>query len=708
MQTASCRMPPSPDLAAERGRASFPPAELTRLMRGGAAGVASREGVLARLKADPLLGRGRLEDHFLSREEAFKLGLERYARVYELGLPSDEAFAGMGLGREGGLLEKSGSWGLHTGMFMPTIQLLGTDAQREKWLALARTAAIVGTYAQTELGHGTNLTKLETTAHYDAVTQEFVLHSPTVTATKWWPGGLGKCATHAVVMARLLLGGQDRGQHSFIVQLRDLRSHQPLPGIELGDIGPKMGYSRVDNGFLILNQVRVPREQHLARHGSVEPDGTYVPSGDNPKAVYGTMLIVRVYLVEESSVALQHATTVATRYSAVRRQGGGGGGGGPERQVLEYQTQQARLFPLIAAALGCHFAARALREDYRGFRATADVRVLPELHARSAGLKAYCTSLAVAGVETCRLLCGGHGYSMASGLPDLFREFAPSQTYEGDNVVMLLQCARWLVKQVAASEAAAGAWAAGAALPPTTDPGDYLRRAAAPPPPPPPAAFAASSAAVLAGLAEASRLLTRRAAATLASQIAAGVPQELAWSEHASVDLAAAAAAHSRLLCCAYFADAVARLERGDTRLVADRAAATDLPSARTLAVLRTARDLFLLSCLEQHAAMPLLESGWLSAAHLAELRERSRALLGTLRPEAVGLTDGFGLSDLELNSVLGREDGDVYPALLDWARRSPLNRSEVAPGIVEHMKPIMGRSLVPGAAMEGPPKAKL
>lgn len=46
------------------------------------------------------------------------------------------------------------------------------------------------------------------------------------------------------------------------------------------------------------------------------------------QAAYGTMLAVRVYLVDEASSALQHATTVATRYSAVRRQGGGGGGVG--------------------------------------------------------------------------------------------------------------------------------------------------------------------------------------------------------------------------------------------------------------------------------------------------------------------------------------------------------------------------------------------
>jgi acyl-CoA oxidase len=57
---------------------------------------------------------------------------------------------------------------------------------------------ILGTYAQTELGHGTNLARLETTATYEPATREFVLHSPTLTASKWWPGSLGKSANFAV------------------------------------------------------------------------------------------------------------------------------------------------------------------------------------------------------------------------------------------------------------------------------------------------------------------------------------------------------------------------------------------------------------------------------------------------------------------------------------------------------------------------------
>ena len=47
-----------------------------------------------------------------------------------------------------------------------------------------------------------------------------------------------------------------RGLHAFLVQLRDTETHLPLPGITVGDIGPKMGMNSNDNGFLQLNHVR--------------------------------------------------------------------------------------------------------------------------------------------------------------------------------------------------------------------------------------------------------------------------------------------------------------------------------------------------------------------------------------------------------------------------------------------------------------------
>lgn len=57
---------------------------------------------------------------------------------------------------------------------------------------------IIGCYAQTELGHGSNVRGLETVAKWDPVAKEFEIHSPTLTASKWWNGSMGRTATHAV------------------------------------------------------------------------------------------------------------------------------------------------------------------------------------------------------------------------------------------------------------------------------------------------------------------------------------------------------------------------------------------------------------------------------------------------------------------------------------------------------------------------------
>lgn len=69
-------------------------------------------------------------------------------------------------------------------MFVPAIKGQGTDEQQQKWLPLAYKMQIIGCYAQTELGHGSNVQGLETTATFDPQTDEFIIHSPTLTSSK--------------------------------------------------------------------------------------------------------------------------------------------------------------------------------------------------------------------------------------------------------------------------------------------------------------------------------------------------------------------------------------------------------------------------------------------------------------------------------------------------------------------------------------------
>ena len=110
-------------------------------------------------------------------------------------------------------------------MFLMTLQNLGSEEQVDKWGKLCQDYRIIGCYAQTELGHGSNVNGIMTTATLDKTTDEFVLHTPSIAAAKFWPGELGVFATHGVVCARLIIDGEDYGIQFFFVQLRSLETH---------------------------------------------------------------------------------------------------------------------------------------------------------------------------------------------------------------------------------------------------------------------------------------------------------------------------------------------------------------------------------------------------------------------------------------------------------------------------------------------------
>ncbi|EEY69652.1 acyl-CoA dehydrogenase/oxidase [Phytophthora infestans T30-4] len=247
---------------------------------------------------------------------------------------------------------------VHRAMFIPTLENQADNGQQAKWLPLARGYKII-----------------ETTAVYDKETQTFILNSPTLTSRKWWPGGLGKTATHAIVHAKLQIDGDDEGVQAFIVHLRSLEDHSPLPGIELGDIGPKVRFKSLDNGYAVFRNVRIPRRNMLMKYAKVRKDGTFIKP-KNSKLVYLTMTQVRAYLILKLSFVLGAATTITTRFSAARVQGKKVTSSDDmikEYQVLDYQNQQHVLLPLLSLAYAANFAGRAitaLHDDTLDLRST--------------------------------------------------------------------------------------------------------------------------------------------------------------------------------------------------------------------------------------------------------------------------------------------------------------------------------------------------
>jgi acyl-CoA oxidase len=204
-------------------------------------------------------------------------------------------------------------------MFYSSVVNLAAPEQVAEWLPKIRSMQMTGAYAQTELGHGSFVPGLETTATFDREKQEFVINTPTISASKFWPGDLGHFSNHAIVFAKLIVDGKAMGVHPFMVQTRDLQTWKPLPGIECGDIGPKFGYQTKDNGYMIFRGVRIPRTNMLRRFVELDEQGQLQIKGDL-RVIYGIMLETRVWIANNTPLTLAAALTIGTRYAVVRRQ----------------------------------------------------------------------------------------------------------------------------------------------------------------------------------------------------------------------------------------------------------------------------------------------------------------------------------------------------------------------------------------------------
>ncbi|KAM6468967.1 peroxisomal acyl-coenzyme A oxidase 1 isoform 2-T2 [Liasis olivaceus] len=665
----------NPDLRKEREAASFKAELLTNILDGGAERTRRRKEIEAIANEASF----KHEDvNYLSRSQRYEIAIKKSAlmvmKLREYGIADPDEiywFKRPCLGKSIAPVD------LHISMFVPTLQNQCTDAQKKKWLPLASHFQIIGTYAQTEMGHGTHLRGLETTATYDPATQEFILNSPTVTSIKWWPGGLGKTSNYAIVLAQLYTQNKCHGLHAFIVPLRQLGTHEPLPGITIGDIGPKFGYDEMDNGYLKMDNFRIPRENMLMKHAKVEPDGTYVKPL-NAKLTYGTMVFIRSIIVGDAARSLARACTIAIRYSAVRHQSELQPGE-PEPQILDYQTQQYKLFPLLATAYAFHFVGAYMKDTYRRITGNineGDLSELPELHALSAGLKAFSSWTANTGIEECRMACGGHGYSRCSGLPDIYVNFTPSCTYEGENTVMMLQTARFLVKSY--TQVSSGQLVSGMMSYLNDLPGQHIQ----------PQHVAARPTTLHinnpSSLVEAYKLRASRmvefAAKNLQAELNRRKSKEDAWNR-TSIDLVRASEAHCHYVVVKLFTAKLSEI--GDPAV---RAALNNLCLLYALCgIIKNSGDFLQTSdCFEQGSI--------LTEAQLIQVNQRIKELLALIRPNAVALVDSFDFSDSVLGSVLGRYDGNIYEDMFEWSKKSPLNKTQVHESFHKHLKPLQAK----------------
>ena len=341
--------------------------------------------------------------------------------------------------------------GVQFGLFGGAVSNLGTSWHHDTFMPDITSLKLLGCFAMTELGHGSDVAGIETTITFVPETDEFEVNSETPQATKAYIGNAARDGSIAVVFGQLLVRGRNHGVHVVLVPIRDSDGND-MPGVTTGDQGLKGGLLGVDNGTLRFERVRVPRRMLLDRYGGVDDTGTYRAEITNPNrrffTMLGTLVRGRVCIAAGGGIAARRALSIATRYGLQRRQFTA-----PDRPdgvtLLDYLTHQRRLLPAIARSYALGFAQNELTKALVRIQGGGEYteRDQRELETRAAGLKAITTRFANDTIQSCREACGGAGYLSENGLVGLRADADIFATFEGDNTVLLQLVAKALLTE---------------------------------------------------------------------------------------------------------------------------------------------------------------------------------------------------------------------------------------------------------------------
>lgn len=541
--------------------------------------------------------------------------------------------------------------GVQWGLFGGAVENLGTERHRD-FIKRLISLDLLGCFAMTESGHGSDVANVETTATYDPATQEFVVNTPTPSARKDYIGGAAVHARMAAVFAQLIVGGESKGVHCLLVPIRD-ELGADLPGVTTYDDGLKGGLPGVDNGRIVFDQVRIPRENLLNRYADVSPDGTYDSEIENPSRRFfttlGTLVRGRVSVGGAAAAGTRVALSIAVRYALARRQFADPDTG-DETLLLDYRSHQRRLLPLVAKSFALAFAqndlVRRMDEIQRGENTEPSSQ--RALEKRAAGLKVAQTRHATRAIQECREACGGAGYLTENRLVTLKADTDVFTTFEGDNVVLTQLVAKELLTAYSdeVRDLDALGWVRFAATmagdvvrkrsgvrqliqtlrdrnDETVDEGDLSKRDVQ-----------------LQLFADREDYLLRTAAHRLRARATDTGPFEA--FNNAQDHILAAGAAHIDRLVLEEFVDGIAEIEDPDAKALAE-----------------TVCDLYVYASLEENLAWYIMHR-FMSVERAKAVRRGVNELVDRLRPDALTLVEAMGVPETMLRAEM-LHDASVF-----------------------------------------------
>jgi len=283
-------------------------------------------------------------------------------------------------------------------------------------------------------------------------------------------------------------------------------------------------------------------------------------------------------------------------------------------------------------------------------------------------LKAFCTWWANSALETCRQCLGGHGYSAYSGFAEMIGDFGVMCTWEGDNTVLAQQTARFLIKMLRRSYK----------LRKLTGFESYLENASTIIdtkhnffPIKNEDQMRQPRILLQAHKYVAVKLLVFTEKRLSVWRAAFGGSKPKAWNQ-CCVDLIECAKAH-----CQYFINYSFVETIGSSNIH---------PSIKDILTKLCLLHSFVIIESNFHH---LLQDGYMTNEQVEMVKNQIRLLYKDIRQQAVPLVDAFNLSDIVINSPLGRYDGDIYEKYFEVVNEAP-NSSGVPPYFQTLIKPLL------------------
>ena len=343
-------------------------------------------------------------------------------------------------------MSSGGKVGVHFGLYCTTIEKLGTNKHLD---LLKRGLGLkdLGCFMMTEVGHGSNVQGILTTAHYLHSERSFILNTPHELGMKFWIGNLARTANYGVVFANLIVGEHNHGVHVFFIKIRDDKGNV-LPGIVLGDCGPKLGMNGIDNGWVIFNSVQLPYFNLLDKYSQVNEQGEFVSSIKKKTQRFALQLAAlsggRILVANTSTKVMMNMLGLALRYLTVRKQFGDKSY--QENQVINYPSVQKKMFPFWSRAIINNIFVDKIHKDWQNSNNNpTSEKTLKEIHALCSYVKTRCTYDSLQTLYNVRELCGGHGYSSYSLIGNIINSQNVQITWEGTNDILIQQTAKFLL-----------------------------------------------------------------------------------------------------------------------------------------------------------------------------------------------------------------------------------------------------------------------